>query len=293
MRIQKMSTVLALLIVALMFMGADCLGGKGGGEGGGGGEATSQPAEKTEEAAEETEEAAEEEKEEAAEEKEEAAEEKAEEKEEAGEEMAGEKEEAAEEKEEVELPSRDNYIEATVKSGCINLDSKLDTAQKADKRKEILAKYGYTEETFTASIEKFKDDPTIKPIVEGRLTKANCPKELDDKVVEKVEDEEKKDSFVHGGGWKGSLRGSGATGEVMMTLRPGKLNGTIKGLRNGEKFICGFQGTTKASGQFTGSGSNKNTNIRISGKASGKKASGTITGNINGKKAVVSFSVSK
>lgn len=197
---------------------------------------------------------------------------------------------------EVELPSRENYIEAAVSIGCTDLDTSIDASQKTERRKEILAKYGFTTDTYDAAQKKFAADPTVKPVIENRVSNESCKKDVaeDDKEdPTKVGDPDKdKKPTIGYGNFKGSVKGGGVRGQITLTIKPSKLSGNAKGTRNGEKWNTGFSGSVRGA-TFSGSGGNKNTRLNIQGRIAGKSATGTITGKLNGKTARMTFSASR
>ena len=102
----------------------------------------------------------------------------------------------------------------------------------------------------------------------------------------------KDDPKIGYGNFRGSLSGGGVSGSIMLSIKPGKLSGNMKGTRNGEKWNTGVSGSARGA-TFSGSGVNKTTSLRVSGKIVGRTASGTVTGRINGKSASMRFSANR
>ena len=70
------------------------------------------------------------------------------------------------------VPSRESYIEATVALGCMELDPDLE--QKASRRRKALARYGFTEGSYAAAQDRFRDDPALRALLKDRVTEEAC-----------------------------------------------------------------------------------------------------------------------
>lgn len=199
----------------------------------------------------------------------------------------------------VELPARESFIEAAVTVGCNDLDPSLDMDQRTALRRQVLMLYGFTEETWEEASRRLRDDPTVRPVVESRVSPDACdarsaPIERDeaaksDELAAEIAPALQDAPAAPSGVFRGAVKGGGVRGTVMLSLRPGRLTGNARGtLDGGERWSAGLSGEVRGT-TFSGQGRSPGGTLWVQGRFTQAKATGTLSGTINGKAVSANF----
>ncbi len=202
----------------------------------------------------------------------------------------------------VGLPPRASFIEAAVTVGCNDLDLALDMDQRSALRRQVLMLYGFTEETWEEASRRLRDDPTVRPVVESRVSPEACaarsaPARRDDLAAPDAPDAGAAEiapalqdaPAAPSGVFRGAVKGGGVRGTVMLSLRPGRLSGNARGtLDGGERWSAGLSGEVRGT-TFSGQGRSPGGTLWVQGRFTQAKATGTLSGTINGKAVSANF----